>query len=301
VSPLPGPRRLLVLGAGSLIGAPLIKRLAADGVRPLCLSRRARASETFADWIQGDLEDPGLACRLPELKAVAALCPIWLVPAVLPILAARGAERLVAFSSTSRFTKAASSIAAERALAARLAAAEERVLGGAEALGVSALVLRPTLIYAEGLDGNVSRLASLISQFGVLPLSGAGEGRRQPVHAEDLAAVVGAALARPQVRGRAYELAGGETLTYRAMCERIFTALGRPPRIVSVPPPLFALALAALAPWLPGATLAMGARMARDLVFDDADARRDLDWRPRPFYPQFPAARRVASSSGFRA
>jgi hypothetical protein len=33
-------------------------------------------------------------------------------------------------------------------------------------------ILRPTLIYVEGRDANVSRLAGLIRRFKVLPLSG---------------------------------------------------------------------------------------------------------------------------------
>jgi hypothetical protein len=40
-------------------------------------------------------------------------------------------------------------------------------------------------------------------------------------------------------------------------------------------------------PVLPGATGAMGARMAQDLVFDASAAKTDLDWQPRAFAPQF--------------
>jgi hypothetical protein len=36
-----------------------------------------------------------------------------------------------------------------------------------------------------------------------------------------------------------------------------------------------------------GVNAAMGARMDADLVFEDANARRDFGWAPRPFRPRF--------------
>jgi nucleoside-diphosphate-sugar epimerase len=227
---------------------------------------------------------------------VLSLSPIWLLPAALPALHAAGLERLVVFSSTSRFTKSASPDAAEREVARHLAGAEAAVTAFCEGRGVRWTILRPTLIYAEGQDANVSRLAALIRRFGVLPLYGRGDGRRQPVHADDLAAAALAALDGPAAANRAFDLPGGETLTYRAMCERIFAGLGRRPRILSLPPPLWRAGFALAAPLLPGAGAAMGARMAEDLVFDAAPARRALRWSPRPFHPV--STRADASGAG---
>ena len=95
------------------------------------------------------------------------------------------------------------------------------------------------------------------------------------------------ALETPATENGAYDLPGGETLTYRIMAERIFEALVRRPRVVAVPAPLWRLALTLASPLLPGATSAMGDRMAEDLVFDAAPARRDLGWAPRDFHPRF--------------
>lgn len=277
---------LLVLGATSLVGRFLPPRAEAAGIELVRVSRRPVAG---AGWIAADLAAPEGRAALPPAREVLSLAPAWvLTPALLEALADRGMQRLVAFSSTSRFTKADSPDPAERAVAARLAegeAAVERVCG---ARGVAWTILRPTLIWAEGLDGNVSRLAALARRFGALPLAGRGGGRRQPVHADDLAAGALAALASPATEGRTYDLAGGETLSYRAMCERVFEGLGRRPRLVPVPPLLWRAGLALASPWLPGATAQMGQRMDRDLVFDDGPARRDFGWKPRGFRPVFP-------------
>ncbi len=217
-----------------------------------------------------------------------SLVPLWLLPPALPALHQVGVRRLVAFSSTSRFTKESSPDEAERAAARRLANAEEETRSFCERNGISWTILRPTLTYAEGRDRNVSRLARLIRRFGVLPLAGDGAGKRQPVHADDLAIGAMAAAASEDAESHAYNLPGGETLSYREMSERIFQSLGLRPRIVSVPPYLWRLGLKLASPFLSGVTSAVGSRMAEDLIFDPAPAAKDLHWRPRDFRPVFP-------------
>ena len=276
---------VLVLGATSLIGAFLLARLKAAGIEPISLSRRPPTDDVC--WVDADLADPNLADELPAIATVFSLSPIWLLPQALPALKARGMVRLVAFSSTSRFTKRDSPNAAERAVAQSLADAETQVEAFCAAHGVAWTLLRPTLIYVEGRDGNVTRLASLIRRFKVLPLSGRGEGLRQPVHAADLAEGAIAAATAAAAHDRAYDLVGGETLTYRVMAERIYAGLGRRPAIVSLPTWLFRGLLTLAKPFYPGATATMGDRMAQDLTFDDTDARRDFGWKPRDFRPKF--------------
>ena len=271
---------LLVLGATSLIGRFVPAHLpAATG------AGRGGPPPGYVRWARLDLTDPQLAP--PVAGAVASLAPLWLLAPALPALVDGGMRRLVAVSSTSRWTKAASSVAAERRTARRLAEAEDAVAARCDAAGVAWTVLRPTLVYAEGLDRNVSRLAGLARRWGVLPLAGAGAGLRQPVHADDLAAALPAVLASPATHGRAYDLPGGETLAYADMARRVFEGLGRRPRLLHVPPPLWRTGLALASPLLRGATAAMGERMAEDLVFDPAPAAHDFGWSPRAFRPDF--------------
>ena len=250
------PRRILVLGATSLIGRSLLAAPPHPEVELIAVSRapkdegarsgpvsKSAPGEAPVRWLAADLADPALAEHLPPADAMVSLSPIWLLPPALPALVATGATRLIAVSSTSRLTKARSPLAAEREVARRLAQGEAAVQAACAAAGVAWTILRPTLIYAEGEDANVSRLAALIARFGVLPLSGRGEGLRQPVHAADLAASVWLALDAEASFGQTYALPGGETLTYRQMAIRIFEALGRRPRLLSLPPPLWRLGL----------------------------------------------------------
>ena len=89
--------------------------------------------------------------------------------------------------------------------------------------------MRPTLIYGLGKVKNVREIAALIKRFGFFPIVGAGNGKRQPVHAEDLARACVSALLTETAANRAYNISGGEVLTYREMVNRIFASLADAP------------------------------------------------------------------------
>jgi nucleoside-diphosphate-sugar epimerase len=213
------------------------------------------------------------------------LAPIWVLQDYFPLIEQSGARRVIALSSTSRFTKADSSDTREQETAKRLAEAEEAFIAWAQDKGLDWVILRSTLIYGLGRDRNLSELARIIKRFRFFPLLGKALGRRQPVHADDVALACTAALEHPSPLGRSYELSGGEVLTYRQMIERIFLALGMKPRFVTIPLPLFCLAvrMLRLMPRYRGWSGAMAERMNRDLVFDHSEAERDLGFRPRGF------------------
>jgi nucleoside-diphosphate-sugar epimerase len=277
---------VIVLGATSLVGRFLIQRLAKAQIDTVAVSREYQPATTHVKWITVDLQTADLQVETESLFAFST-SPISLLPGALLSLRRAGVRRLVAFSSTSRFTKTQSSIRRERETAQRLIEAEEATQAFCEENDIAWTILRPTLIYAEGRDRNVSRLARLIDRFGVVPLAGTGAGKRQPVHADDLAAGALEVTMSPATENRAYNLPGGETLTYREMCERIFEGLGRRPRIVSIPPRLWLLASEVLAPVVPGITPAVGSRMSDDMTFDLGPANRDFSWDPREFRPVF--------------
>ena len=277
---------VLVLGAGGQIGGALVGRLLAAGKDVVALRRTAptdsppgRLRHLAADLAAGPL------IIGTGVEAAVHATGIWLLPPHLEALAGAGVRRLVAFSSTSTAGKAGTRSAFERAQMTAIAAAERALAERCPKLGIATTILRPTLTYGAGRDRNITAAARFIARFGVYPLAGAARGRRQPVHADDLAAAAVAALAAPAAAGRAYDLAGGETLAYAEMIGRIFDALARPRRRIPVPTPL----LAALAGGLgalsgnPVLTAEVARRMARDLVFDDSPARHDLAWTPRPF------------------
>jgi uncharacterized protein YbjT (DUF2867 family) len=277
----------LVIGATGIVGGYIVQHLVAAGERPMALSR-AQHRDAQIDWIQGDLGAPD-ALPIAACETLYCTADVGLLADALPHLDRSALKRVVVFTSTSIVTKMDSEIAAEREHLRRLADGEQRLISACENDGIGWTILRPTIIYAEGRDGNVSRLARLIQKFGFLPLMGNGAGLRQPVHAEDLAVGAIQAAASAKAINRTYALPGGEIISYREMVGRIFDALGKPRRIVSAPPIVWRAAFALAKPLFPNANVAMGNRMAKDMVFDGAPAAGDFGWSPRGFRPKFNA------------
>jgi nucleoside-diphosphate-sugar epimerase len=203
--------------------------------------------------------------------------------AVLPQIYNPALKRVIVFSSTSVLTKKDTEIATEREGLKKLEQAEQTILGACEQRAVEWTILRPTLIYDEGRDGNITPLSRLIRRFGFMLLVGGARGQRQPVHAEDLAIGAIAAAASPAAANQFYSLPGAETISYREMIGRIFDGLRLPRRTISVPPALWRLAFLVAKPLFPGANVAMGVRMMKDMTFDATPAVRDFGWNPRDF------------------
>lgn len=277
-------RRALVFGGSGQIGRPLLRRLHEAGWRVDAVSRAPRGDQPGVHWLRGDLDHvDALPARVDAIFSCGPLDRFarWYAATAVD------APRVVAFGSTSIEVKHASTDAGERDLARRLRAGEDGVFAAAAVRGARATLLRPTLVYGAGRDATLTRIAALARRWHRFPLPRGACGLRQPVHVEDLAAAAQAVCDAPATHDRAYALPGGETLSYREMVVRVLAALEPPPRLLELPPPLFA-ALQAVA-WVTGAARGFGAaargRLREDLVFDPAPAQRDFGYAPRGFQP----------------
>ena len=201
------------------------------------------------------------------------------------MLEAHGVKRLVALSSTSRFTKQSSSDPDEQLFVRDLVEAELQVEQWAKSKGVEWIILRPTLIYGTGQDRNITEITRFILRFGFFPVFGKADGLRKPVHVQDVAGACMAALQPTAAVNAAYNISGSETLTYREMVGRIFKLLGKQPRLISIPLWMFAAAVSVLRliPRFSKWSSAMAERMNTDMVFDNVDAQRALGFEARPF------------------
>jgi nucleoside-diphosphate-sugar epimerase len=279
------PAKSLVVGGTGVVGGYIVDHLIRAGERPLALSRSPQ-SKPGVVWFQGDLLNPEML-TFPPFTTLYCTADAVLVPAALPRLFNSSLKRIVVFSSTSVLTKLDSEIVAERQMWQNLAEAEQKIVAACEQRNIEWTILRPTLIYAEGRDANITPLSRLIRRFGIMPVVGGGSGLRQPVHAEDLAIGAIAAACSASAANKFYSLPGGETLTYREMVGRIFDGLQRPRRTVPVPAYLWRMAFSFVKPLFPGVNVAMGTRMMKDMVFDRSPAEQDFGWSPRRFDPTF--------------
>ena len=117
----------------------------------------------------GDLADPA-SLKLPPFSIIYCTAHSLLLAKALPYLFNDELRRVVLFTSTSIVTKLNSDIDEERDGLQRLAEGEQQTIDICERREIGWTVLRPTMIYDEGRDANVTRLARLIEKFGFMPL-----------------------------------------------------------------------------------------------------------------------------------
>ena len=277
----------VVVGASGIVGGHIVDRLVQAGETPVAVSRRSRVEQNIA-WLQADLATAD-SLVWPPVSTLYCTASVGLLAGALPHLVTPSLKRVVAFTSTSIVTKISSELEAERESVRQWAEAERCLIDTCTKLGVAWTVLRPTMIYDEGRDANITRLARLIEKFGFMPLAGAGSGLRQPVHAQDLAIGAIAAAASPAAARKIYAIPGTDTVSYREMVGRIFDGLDKPRRIIPVPPLLWRTAFALAKPFIANANVAMVNRMSMDMIFDPAPAVQDFGWSPRAFRPVFRA------------
>lgn len=276
-----------LLGATSLTGKCLLQKLIHDHRHITAFSRYPVAqNHPQIAWRQlSAIASAKTEAENNKIPAWLCVAPIWILPEYFDLLLVYGVRRITVLSSTSRFTKNTSLDRSERKIAAQLIKGEELVQAWATTHKIEWIILRPTLIYGYGQDKNVAEIARFIHRFGFFPVLGAARGLRQPIHAEDVASACFYALNSSNLTACSYNLAGGETLSYREMVQRIFEALKCTPRLLTIPLWFFRTAIGGLR-WLPRYrhwTVAMAERMNQDLIFDSSDAKRDLNFSPRSF------------------
>lgn len=272
----------LVTGATSQIGRFLLPRLLAAGFTVTAISRQPQPPNTAGIiWQQADLQSLSQLNNQPNF--LLHIAPLPLLPPLLARLPDTAFRRIIAFSSTSSFTKIDSPVVEEKAIAMQLTEAETTLTAICRARGIAWTLFRPTLIYGCGIDKNVSFIAQMIRRFGFFPL--VGHGLRQPVHADDLAAACVQASQSLAAVNKAYNLSGGQTLNYREMVEAIFHQLGKKPRIISIPLPVFKFLTRILAclPAFAHLSTATITRINQDLCFDHRAAHHDFGYSPRTF------------------
>jgi N-acetylglucosaminyl-diphospho-decaprenol L-rhamnosyltransferase len=278
-------KTVLVTGATSQIGVFVIKHLLSAGVAVLAVSRDVPLPFAHPNlkWLRMDItkDDFSLGGYLADVAIHCA--PQWTLPKILPVLAESEVKNLVAIGSTSVFSKASSANAFEKDLVAKHARAEQDIAAICAERNIGWTILRPTMIYGVGLDRNITSVTQFIQRFGFFPLYPPAMGRRQPVHAEDVAIATLQVLNSSVANGRTYNISGGEIITYRAMIERIFTTLGKKVKIIETTllPAIFQIGGIMLNK--PHITRDMAYRMNEDLMFFHDDAARDFDYRPRAF------------------
>lgn len=272
--------KALLTGATGLLGGALLDLLLQEGHEVRCLVREgsrnvSRLDPSQVEVFRGNASSADdLQRALAGADALLHVAGIEHAPSVVEAVRAAGVSRLVIVGSTS----------AHSAYEFRSGPKKE-MEGVVRGSGLDWTIVRPTMIYGSERDKNVHRLLRFLDRFPVFPVFGPGTNLWQPVFHEDCARGVYEALVRPAAVGRSYDLPGAEPLSYRELVEAAADALGRRPRILNFPLEPVRKALAAaekLRLPLPVKSEQV-LRLREDKAYPYDDARRDLDYAPRPF------------------
>jgi nucleoside-diphosphate-sugar epimerase len=312
---------VFVTGGTGLVGRQVIAALRARGERVRALARTDRAAAELralgADPVRGDLTDPAsLVAAIPGTRAVVHAGAVILsrrgwahyhtTNVVATEAVARGCAehgvRLVYLSSVAVYGRrttydgGAGTVTEEFGLERPLYPGDHYARSKREAelavwrvaadTGLSAVALRPCVIYGEGDRHFAVRVAQLLRR-GVAPLIGDGANPLSVVYAGNVAAAALRALERADVVG-AFNVANDGTLTQREFVERFAAGLGLAVRMVRIPRALAWSAAAAAdgvlhlaRPAAPMTTLRAAVQFLSSAnPFVSARAARELDWRP---------------------
>lgn len=235
---------LLLTGATGQVGAALLRRLVDDGTDVRCLVRDPRRLGTMRVRVQialGDLTDP------PSFRnALRGVDTVVHLAATIRDQPNGSIEELNGIA-TWRIVRAAQRAGAERFVffSALAASPHHRTrFHRAKALAEQAVcesdldwtVFAPSIVYSPG-DAWLTLLERL-ALAPVMPISGMGHARFQPIWGEDAAACVMAALSAPAGERRRYELAGPETLTHTEIVRLLLDSIDRPRPLLKVPTPI---------------------------------------------------------------
>ncbi|MDZ7750176.1 MAG: SDR family oxidoreductase [Gammaproteobacteria bacterium] len=299
--------RILVTGATGLIGGALIARLLLDGVGSVRATVRGLAGGLSAAVEVKPIGDLGPATdwsrALGDVTAVvhtAARVHVMREQAADPLAVYRrdnvegtlqlarqaaesGVRRFVFLSSIKvngeetlpgRPCRAADAPRPEDAYGISKLEAEQGLMNLAQEAGMEVVILRPPLVYGPGVKGNFAALIKALARGLPLPLGAITDNRRSLVGLDNLVDLIRVCLEHPAAANQVFLAGDGEDLSTAELLRRLGQALGRPARLIPVPPALMKAGARALG------REGVCRRLCGSLQVDIAPTCERLDWTP---------------------
>jgi uncharacterized protein YbjT (DUF2867 family) len=229
---------ILVTGASGFIGQRLVTALRAAGhdVREALRGAHAGTNVVHADYTR-DLDETNWLSRLVGIDAVINAVGILrergpqtfervhtLAPrALFAACVAAGVTRVIQISALGADTGKSGYFVSKRRADEYLAS-----------LPLEWTIVQPSIVF--GIGGTSARLFMMLASLPWIPLVGRGQQLVQPIHIDDLTAVIVAAIGRADCSRQRIALVGPEPLTMRDCLSRLRHSLGlRPTRFLPVP------------------------------------------------------------------
>lgn len=153
-------------------------------------------------------------------------------------------------------------------------------------MGMNITILRPTMIFGDMKDHNISKFIRMVAKLPVMPEIDHGAALIQPVNARDLGQAYYKACMHEHLPERSYICSGERPVSIHEMCALIGEYLGKKTRFISVPMGLGvfgANVICTLTGKKDKLLVEKVLRMGEDRSFSHEAASRDFGYEPEKF------------------
>ncbi|MDZ7662819.1 SDR family oxidoreductase [Thiohalophilus sp.] len=151
--------------------------------------------------------------------------------------------------------------------------AEEALQQLSTKTGMEIVIIRPPLVYGPGAPGNFGKLLEWVARGVPLPL-GSTHNLRSYVGLDNLVDFIVTCIDHPAAANEVFLVSDGEDLSTTELLRRTAVVMGKPARLVPIPPRLLAISAAALG------KRDLARRLLGSLRVDISKAREVLGWEP---------------------
>lgn len=294
--------RTLITGATGFVGSALMARLQAEGLQPLSTCRNALLNErcVAAPPLEAGGDWSGLLKGVDTVVHTAARVHVMRDTSSNPLDAFRavnvkgslnlarqaesaGVKRFVFISSVKvngeetrhgRPFAAGDNPAPEDVYGISKAEAEAGLRAISAETGMELVIIRPPLVYGAGVKGNFAAMMRAVAHGLPLPFGAVTDNRRSLVGLDNLVDLIVTCIDHPAAANQTLMVSDGEDLLTAGLLRRLGAAMGKPARLLNVPPALLSAAAAMIG------KRAVAQRLLGNLQVDISHTCRTLDWKP---------------------
>ncbi len=97
------------------------------------------------------------------------------------------------------------------------------------------VIIKPSLVYGSGIKGLFAKISKLASTLPFLPVFGDGKTHLNPIHVQDLCALLEKVALDSHATGETFDAGGNERITYNTLYTSIGSYLPKQPALIHIP------------------------------------------------------------------
>lgn len=248
-------------------------------VRPTSNTKALDESGLYVEKVVGSTKVPEDLYRFVQgADTVLHISGIWETPELLrQIERAGGVKHVILIHTSGIYSKHKMASQVYKDIEADLQQYLDR--------GMNITILRPTMIFGDMRDHNISKFIRMVDRFPVMPQIDGGRAPVQPVNARDLGQAYYKAAMHEHLPELSYICSGDRPVPIRELCALIGEYLGKRTRFVSVPMGLGVAGAKCLKAVTFGKKdlVEKVLRLGEDRSFSHEAAARDFGYEPEKF------------------